>query len=396
MASLHIVASPTSLDFGTVAIGSTSSTRTLEITWDSGGSYGDNVIINGLNLPANFNTTTTFPIVLSNVGDSCDVNLTFTAATAGTDTGLASVESNASGGANISLTGAGSSIKIVPTSDNFGAVKVGNTSSQVLFQINNLNSSGTLTINSITIPAPFAAGATMPALPYTIPASGSVNFGIVFSPTLDGPVSATAVVVSTDLTSPTDITLSGSGVPPFYVGHQLPFFSPTSGLVSLNPLPLTSVEIVSAASNGGLSGAQSIITIPSQQFNPSSSFIVAVQDYDLQQDTGFFYVFFPAEDTLEYRPVTIKKIVLVCQNASIYGANISYSLAGILGSKFVSTSGFLNIDGTSSTSQNLIQVETDVVFTANLFQLSIIGSFTEPFSIVKVKLIGTISQDELI
>jgi hypothetical protein len=294
----------------------------------------------------------------------------------------------------LSFDGSGVAFEVTPANIAFGIETIGTATPQSLCTITNLESSSSIVVNSINFTGPFSIGSTSPSLPVTIAANGTLQFGVVFTPVAPGAATGSVNVVST-ISGTVGVRLTGSAYPPFVVGYQLPFFAATSGNVASVALPLTDVELAGGVSNGGLSGGLALLVLPVQNIT-NGSYGLAYQDFnDLAADAKDFTVSFPVEDTPEYRPLTVKKIVLILANV---GTNaITYTLTGSLRGKYVSLTGVLNIANVSSAGNNLVQAEVDVIFTANLIQLSLSGlPNAVAYKIIKSKLVCTYSTDDLI
>ncbi len=132
--------------------------------------------------------------------------LLFTAILSGSGcTGLTSTAKPAS----TQQTAAGAAtISVAPTSVKFGSVAVGDTASQSVTISNSGGSSLTVTQASTT-----AAGVTITgiSLPLTIEAGKQATFNVVFSPKTPGALSATVSVMSDASSSPSTVSLSGTG-----------------------------------------------------------------------------------------------------------------------------------------------------------------------------------------
>ena len=207
----QLVASPTSLAFGNVQIGS-SSNKSETIT-NSGGTNvtisqanitGAAYSISGLTLPATLgpNQSVTFTV-------------TFAPTTAAAANGTLAIISDAPGSPlNIGLTGTGvtpGQLTPNPTSLSFGNVQVG--SSKTLTETLT-NSGGT----SVTISAAAASGAGFSlsglTLPLTLNAGQSKSFSVQFAPKITGGVNGNISITSNGSNPNLNIALSGSGVTP--------------------------------------------------------------------------------------------------------------------------------------------------------------------------------------
>ena len=207
----QLQASPTSLAFGNVQIGTTSN-KSETLTNNGGSSVtisqanltGTGYSLSGLTLPATLapNQSVAFTVI-------------FAPTTAGAANGTLSIVSNAPGSPlNIGLTGTGvtqGQITPNPASLTFGNVLVGNSKnlSETL-----TNSGGT----SVTISAASASGAgfsiTGLSLPMTLSANQSTTFNVQFAPTVTGGVSGNLSITSNGSNPNLNIALSGNGATP--------------------------------------------------------------------------------------------------------------------------------------------------------------------------------------
>lgn len=202
---------PTSLNFGSVTVGSSSAksvvisnSGTASLTISQITSTGSGYTVGGF----------TLPIVLA-AGASTSFNVNFAPTTTGSANGSVSLTGNASNSpANLPLTGSGAAAPVAqltvnPTTSNFGNVTVGSTSTQSVSITNSGNVS--VTISQITTSG---AGFTLAGVnvPLTLNPGQSSTYTAQFSPTAVGSASGQISVTSTASNSPTLISLSGTGV----------------------------------------------------------------------------------------------------------------------------------------------------------------------------------------
>ena len=204
----QLVASPTSVSFGTVPVGS-SQTQTATLTNTGGSSLtisqgtvtGTGFSLTGLTLPA-----TLAP------GQSVSAAVVFAPTTSGSASGYLSIASNASDPTlGVNLSGSGSTVSVQlsvsPSAMSFGSVTVGTTQTQT----------GTLTASgsSVTISSASSSKSQFNlsglTLPLTIPAGQSVPFTVAFTPSTTGTASANISFTSNASTSTVAETASGSG-----------------------------------------------------------------------------------------------------------------------------------------------------------------------------------------
>lgn len=208
-----LAASPTSIDFGTVAVGS-SQTKTVTLT--SSGSVS--VTSSPLTGSSFFSVTGLTPP--PTVGSSSPVTLsvTFAPQAAGVVNATLTINSNATNGAvMITLTGTGSTpatptLSVSPAAIAFGSVTVGNTVSQPA-TMTALN--GGLTVNSASISDPevtlsgigfpFVLSAANQSAPYTVlfhPTSANSNFSATITFSTTGTPNTTTQTVTAAATNP--------------------------------------------------------------------------------------------------------------------------------------------------------------------------------------------------
>lgn len=392
MSDVILNVNPTDLGFGDVAVGEQAE---IDIQFTITGGPGDVVNVSNISTPAGYTLSiSNFQVTYY---QPYTVKVYFNP-TAVTDyDGSGEVDSDAYNPAvPLTFSGSGVAFSLSPSSLDFGVSPLTKATAQQLVTITNLQATS-IVVTAITIPSQFIAGSTFPTLPYTIAGSGNVQFGVAYKPTLPGQITSNVTVTVTGAGS-LGVKVTGSAYPPFVVGYQLPYFAATSGNVAAQALPLEDVELESGVSNGGLSGGISLLVMPVQNLNDSGSpFELAYHDAtDLASNINQFNVTFPAEDTPEYRPVTVKKIVIIAANSG--DSIINYTLTGSLRGISSSVSGTMVINAVSGLpATTLIQSETDVVFTASLLQLQLYGSVNaSAYNIAKVKLICTAADDNLI
>lgn len=202
-------ASPTSLSFGTVDVG-TNATKNVTLT-NSGSSSvtisgvtptGSGISVSGISLPA-----------VVNAGGNTTFTVQFAPANSGAVTGSISIASNApSSPITVSVSGTGAQAQIAanPGSVNFGSVVDGNTNSQPI-QISN-HGNATLTISQVSVTGG-GNGFSINGIstPLVIQAGKSASFNASFGPTVTGSLAGSIALVSNAPNSPLTITVGGSG-----------------------------------------------------------------------------------------------------------------------------------------------------------------------------------------
>ena len=226
----QLAASPTSLSFGNVTTGS-SSTLAEKLT----NSGGTSLTISQITPSAGFSFSgITLPLTLA-AAQSVTFNASFAPQTAGSVTGSLVISSN---GSNPSLTvpstGTGTlpgQLAASPTSLSFGNVTTGSSSS---LTEKLTNSGGTsLTISQITPSAGFSfSGIT---LPLTLAAAQSVTFNASFTPQTTGSLTGSLVISSNGSNPSLTVPSSGTGTLPGQLAASpttLSFGNVTSGTSS--------------------------------------------------------------------------------------------------------------------------------------------------------------------
>ena len=201
-------ANPTSLAFGSVQVG-TSSSKSETLT-NTGGSTvtisqanvtGAGFSVSGLTLPATVA-----------VNQSITFTVKFAPTVTGTVNGNLAIISDASNSPlNISLSGTGvaaGQLIANPTSLAFGNVQIGTSSSKSETVTNNGGTA--VTISQANVPAAYSVSGL--ALPTTLAPSQGVTFTVTFSPTAAGSANGTLAIVSDAPGSPLNIGLTGNGV----------------------------------------------------------------------------------------------------------------------------------------------------------------------------------------
>jgi hypothetical protein len=202
-----LLANPTSISFGNVGVGTTGTTQNVTLS-----AIGGSVSVTAITGQTDFVVSNVAPSLPATV--STTQSLTFQVAFKPGSAGLVSspngvsVVSNATNSpTEISLSGTGTTGLIVSTTSlSFGSVTEGTTSpSQNIM----LTASGqSFNITSITVPAPFVlVGGPLG----TLGANASETVQVAFAPTTTGAASGTMTVTSNAPTSPSMISLSGTG-----------------------------------------------------------------------------------------------------------------------------------------------------------------------------------------
>jgi len=203
-----MTASPSSLSFGSVAVGTSSQ---LSVVLTNAESWKE-TISSFQTSGAGFTVIASpMPMTLS-AGQSTTLTISFTPQSVGLANGSVFI---AGPGLNIPFSGTGTAIgqlTVSPTALNFGNVNLGSTGTQ----ISTLTAAG----GTVTISAASASnsefGISGASFPLTLSPGQSVQFNVNFSPTKSGAASATLSVASNASSTQSSESLSGTGVTPQY------------------------------------------------------------------------------------------------------------------------------------------------------------------------------------
>jgi len=248
--------SPTSLNFGTQAIGVTSAAKTVTLTNAGTTSLTITAIaITGTN-PADFAQTHTCGSSLA-AAASCTISITFKPTASGSRSAALSVTDNAAGSPQtVPLSGLGTTAKLSPTSLSFGTVATGVTSAAKTVTLTNVGATS-LTITSIAItgtnPGDFLQTHTCGS---SLAASASCTINVTFKPTASGTRSAALSVTDNASGSPQTVSLSGTGTTAKLSPTSLNFGTVSVGVtssaktVTLTNVGTTSLTITTIAITG--------------------------------------------------------------------------------------------------------------------------------------------------
>jgi Abnormal spindle-like microcephaly-assoc'd, ASPM-SPD-2-Hydin/Cep192 domain 4 len=267
VAQWALIANPSSLAFGNVQVGS-SSTLTVALT-NSGSSSltisQDNVTgtgfsFSGLNLP----------LTLAG-GQSLTFSVTFTPPAVGTDSGSVKVSRPSIGSLSIPLTGSGTAagqLAISPATANFGNVTVGNSTSQT----GALSATGArVTVSSVNdTNSEFTLSGI--SLPITIAAGQSVSYTVTFAPQSSGTATASLSFLSNAGNSPSVESLTGTGIQQQSYSVSLSWDPSTSQVAGYN--------VYRASNSGG----------PYSKINPSLDSSTIYADGSVASGQTYYYV----------------------------------------------------------------------------------------------------------
>ena len=241
--------SPTSLNFGNVAAGSSttqnlqlSNTGNSSVTLTRVAASGAGISVSGLGATAALAPS-----------QSVTLHVTFTPTTAGTTAGSVTVTNSDGVNAVAAVTGTQvqPGLSLTPTSASFGSVATGSTNSQTV-QIRN-SGTANLTVSQATVTgAGFSLSGT--ALPMTLTPGQSGNFNVQYTPQSAGGVSGAVSVISNAPNSPATVALSGTGVAASNTisvnPSSLSFGSVTDGTVAAQGFTVTNTGNSNVAISG--------------------------------------------------------------------------------------------------------------------------------------------------
>src|SRR5437870_2477009 len=263
----QLSASPASVAFGNVPVGSTSTqavtfsnTGNVNLTIALGSSTGPGLSISGL----------TFPLTLA-AGQSSTFSVQFAPTATGSVSGSVSLVSNAPNSpSTIALSGTGvqPQLSVTPPSVTFGNVLVGSTGVQNITLTNSGSANLTVAQGSVTGAGGFSiSGLTFPV---TLPPGQSSTFSVQFAPTATGSVSGSVSLINNAPNSPSTIALSGTGVQPqlSVTPPSVSFGNVLVGSTGVQNLTLTNSGSASLTiAQGSVTGAGCIIS--SLTFTPT-------------------------------------------------------------------------------------------------------------------------------
>lgn len=229
--------------------------------------------VSGPNIPATIPPSTSLPYTV-----------TFSPTSPGSATATLTIRSNASSGMTaVSLSGTGekafANLVVSPASISFGNLNLKATSQQNVTLQNTGDIS--MTIQGITVAgAGFGYASLSPG--FSLAPSQSVTFQAWFTPTVQGPASATVSFLSPSLSSPATLSLSGDGIapgPPPPVQHTvtLTWNASTGSVVGYKVYR----SEVSGGSYGALTGAAiSVLTYADATVGSGTTYYYVVTSVD--------------------------------------------------------------------------------------------------------------------
>lgn len=241
-ASTTVSLSPTSLTFGSQAVGTVSPSQNITVT-----NTGSTVVkFQSITVSAQFTLSQNCGTGIK-VGGSCTLTVSFAPTSTGTITGTVTVKDSATGSPQTaSLTGTGTSgspaVTLSPTSLTF-ATQVIHTASPVQTVTLTNSGSGTLNITSITVtgtnPGDFPETNTCGT---TLAGGKNCTISVTFSPVAKNGRSASISISDNAAGSPQTVALSGTGTIVQFSSSSLNFGNQSTGVTS-SPLPVTVTNV---------------------------------------------------------------------------------------------------------------------------------------------------------
>lgn len=213
--STPLTLSPTTLSFGTVAVGSSSAAKTVTLT---------NNLSTTLNLTLSTSGNYTFvgsgtsPCGATLLGKKkCTVSVTFSPKVSGSLNGALTITHNAAFSPQVvttSGTGSGGStapLTFSPASLSFGTIVLAATSTAQTVTVTN-SSAASVTINSLTATGNYtAAGSGTKPCGGALAAAATCTFQVTFTPTVAGANKGAVAIATTSTVTPQVYNLSGTG-----------------------------------------------------------------------------------------------------------------------------------------------------------------------------------------
>jgi hypothetical protein len=256
--TVTISATPSSLSFSAVNVGSTSSKSVSIANTGNVNLTISQFSVTGKDFSASGITT---PLTLG-AGHSATLSVAFKPLSSEQVSGNVTVTTSQGASDVIAVSGTGvqAGLTVTPSSVSFGSVPTGSSNSQTI----QLSNSGTaaLSISQVSVTGTGYSISTL-ALPVSLNPGQSTTFNAKFAPTSAGSTTGSISVMSSAPGSPATISLSGSGV----TSTQTLSFSSTSlNFGSLNT-GLTSTKVVTVTNTGNANVTISAITASGTGFS---------------------------------------------------------------------------------------------------------------------------------
>ena len=199
------VLSPTSLNFGSEAVGSSTAAQSITLSNNGGAA----LTISNVTVGPDYTQTNTCGSTVA-ARASCTFSVSFSPTTTGTLNESLTVTDNAAGSpqtAALTGTGTAGSVTLTPTSLNFGNQAVGTTSAAQTVTVTNV-SSVTVSISSISTSVPFAETNNCGS---ALTAGATCMISVTYSPSVSGTQHGTLSVSDSGAGSPQTASLAGTG-----------------------------------------------------------------------------------------------------------------------------------------------------------------------------------------
>jgi sugar lactone lactonase YvrE len=248
---LYVVASPTSLSFGNVPIGTTSAAQTITLT-NSGEGYSATIAPVTGSGPFTFApgtcTSPLAPATSTTPGGSCQLSVTFTPTTTtpyssnpigivATSSGIPNFVVNVTV-SGTGTTGTGPSATLAPTSLGFPSTTVGVAATSLPITLSNPGTAA-LAISSIAVTNTGGFGQTNNC-GGSVAAGGSCTITVSFTPSATGALGATLTVTDNATGSPQTLAITGTGA------------AALTPQATLNPTNFTFLSTTVGTSSGGI------------------------------------------------------------------------------------------------------------------------------------------------
>ncbi len=284
--------SQTSINFGSVFTGATSSATNVSITNDGNQTLNVSSISLGGTNPGDFGSTAAATYTIA-PGASESFDVTFSPSAGGARSAELSIVSNdPASPAAVTLSGTGvvpqpPTANVSPVAIDFETVTVSTTSAGQSVMISNTGDQ-TLEVSSVSASGDFATDASPP---YSIAPGNSVSFNVTFTPASEGPLGGQVTVTSNDPSSPAAVLLSGQGQQP-----QPPtaVLNPASNDFGTVRMPQSSSPLAVVLSNTGDDVLEvSSVGITGANAGDFSTNAAATYSIPVGQSVGFTITFTP-------------------------------------------------------------------------------------------------------
>ena len=257
-----VTLTPTSLSLGTVAVGVISAAKS--VTLKNSGTAAltiTSIAITGTNSGDFLKSSTTCGSSLA-AGASCTIKVEFKPTASGNRAASVSITDNATGSPQqVSLSGTGTTAKLLPSPLSFGNQALGTTSAVKKVTLTNVGTTA-LTITTIAVTGTNAADfpKTATTCGASLAAGASCNVSIEFKPAASGARSANLSVTDGASGSPQLVPLTGTGTTAELTPASLSFGSVTTGTTSaakavtfknVGTAAITSISITIAGTDPG-------------------------------------------------------------------------------------------------------------------------------------------------